>query len=134
VQSRALPGDGDASIVVVMKVHELKTEVDRRFADVDRRFDEVDRRFHELREELDRRFAETDEKIVTEGQRTRHHFDVVAEQFTSEIRAMAGTIADMQQQTDRRVLDLDSGGATLYAAVDDHELRLRVLERKRRTT
>lgn len=101
-----------------MKVHELKTEMDRRF-------DGVDRRFNELR-------AEIDERIRAEGERTRHHFDVVAEQFTSEIRSMVGVLADKHQQTDRRVFEIDGKGATLYAAVDDHELRLRVLERKRR--
>jgi hypothetical protein len=75
VQSNASCRGDDARIVVVMRVHELRAEVDRKF-------DEVDRSFDELRQTL-----------VTEGARTRHHFDVVAEQFTSEIRAMVGTLS-----------------------------------------
>lgn len=101
-----------------MKVHELKTDMDQRFADVDQRFDR-------MREELG-------QKIVAEGERTRRHFDVVSEQLRSDMQSFIGTIVDKYEQTDRRGADLDSKGTTLYAAVDDHELRLRVLERKRK--
>lgn len=132
VQPPALARDDDASIVVVMKVHELKTEMDRGFTDVDQRFVDVDRRFDDVDHKLEELRQEMEERIRTEGERTRRHFDVVAEQFTGEIRSMVGLLADRFQQTDRRVFEVDSKGTTLYAALDDHELRLRVLERKRR--
>ena len=101
-----------------MKVHELKTEMDHKFDELrgamDRKFADVDRRFDELREGID-------QKIVAEGERTRRHFDVVAEQLKADTRSMVGTNADRYQQTDKRHADLDGKGITLDAAVDDHE-------------
>ena len=56
-----------------MDLTELKADMDERFGDVDQRFARVDDRFQEL---ID--------LILSEGDRTRRHFDVVAEQMKSE--------------------------------------------------
>ena len=70
-----------------MKVSELKTEMDSKFAAVDQRFERVDERF----EQIDRRFERVDESleelrrlVKSEGEATRRHFDVVAENIVSE--------------------------------------------------
>lgn len=64
------------------QVDERFTRIDQRFEEVDRRFEQVDRRF----EQVDRRFAQVEQRITDEGERTRRHFDVVAEAVTAEIR------------------------------------------------
>lgn len=78
-----------------MKDAELKTrfsdidarfdKVDVRFAEVDARFDRVDARFVEV----DGRFNEMRHLILQEGERTRQHFDVVAEGLRDGIKVIA---------------------------------------------
>ena len=70
-----------------MKVSELKTEMDRKFAAVDERFERVDERF----EQVDKRFEQVDGTlqelrllIKSESEVTRRHFDVVVEKIVSE--------------------------------------------------
>ena len=78
-----------------MKVSELKTEMDSKFAAVDQRFERVDERF----EQIDRRFERVDESleelrrlVKSEGEATRRHFDVVADNIVSERNPCAGQI------------------------------------------
>ncbi len=104
-----------------MKVSELKTEMEARFEKTDARFDGIDARFVEM-----------DRRITEEGRDTRRHFDVVAEQITSRVSALAETIAASNARCDRRLSTVESEGVTLLSALSDHELRLRVLEGARR--
>ncbi len=69
-----------------MDLAELKADMDDRFGDVDQRFAQVDQRFARV----DDRFQELIGLILSEGERTRRHFDVVAEQMKSERNPEAG--------------------------------------------
>ena len=51
-------GLADLRVTVERQHGELRSHMDRRFAEVDRQFAEVDRRFAELHGEMDRQFAE----------------------------------------------------------------------------
>ena len=62
------------------QVNERFVLVDRQFEQVDRRFEQVDERF----ELVDQRFDRMEALIRSEGERTRRHFDVVAEQMKAE--------------------------------------------------
>jgi septation ring formation regulator EzrA len=131
VQASVRPRQDDASIVVV-KVHELKAEMDERFARVDERFERVDEQFADVVRQLTE-LREQTTRLADEGAHTRRHFDVVAEQLKAEFRQLAADIIAAYDRTATRLSDVESRGATMYAALDDHELRLRVLERRRRT-
>ncbi len=60
-------------------------KVDARFSEIDARFDKVDARFMQV----DARFNEMQQLILQEGERTRQHFDVVAEGLKDGIRLIA---------------------------------------------
>src|SRR5690349_2027939 len=71
-----------------MKVSGLKTQMDERFAqlkaEMDSRFEHVDERFEQVDgrfAEVDARFDRVEQRIIEEGEATRRHFDMVAEQF-----------------------------------------------------
>jgi hypothetical protein len=100
-----------------MKVRELKRDMDERFTG-------VDQRFAELRREMDSRFTAVHARVVEEGQITRRHFDVVAEDLAREIRTLAAALAEGQKSLNEN----PSEHGTFIAALSDHELRLRVLE------
>lgn len=145
---RRLLGDDDARIVVVMKVDELKaamdaqflemkaqfTEVDQRFAQVDERFTQVDERFTQVDERFDKvdeRLDTLDTRITTEGVDTRRHFDVVAEDLKSQIRLIASAVVANTATLERHINTSLSERKTVSAALNDHEVRLTVLERHR---
>ena len=117
-----------------MKVSELKTEMDAAFKQVGERFKQVDERFKQVDgrfEQVDRRLeavetrlAAMDRRITDEGKATRRHFDVVAEDLKSQLKA----VADASAQSERRLASISSENVTLLSALSDHELRLRVLE------
>jgi hypothetical protein len=88
-----------------MQVGELKVQIDERFNQVDERFNQVDERF----KQVDKQFIELRQQIVAEGEKTRRHFDVVAEQMKAE-----------------RNLALDH--AAFQVRLQDHEKRLAKLE------
>jgi chromosome segregation ATPase len=86
-------------------------QVDTRFAEVDVRFDKVDARFGEVDarfDKVDARFGEVDARfdkmerlILQEGERTRRHFDVMAEGLKDEIRlSRDGYIALREDNTE----------------------------------
>ena len=87
--------------------------VDARFEQVDARFDKIDARF----EQVDSTFSEMYRLIVQEGERTRRHFDVVAEGLEgrirlglegySELRADVSDLKDGQQRLEAGHLQLD---------------------------
>ena len=123
-----------------MEVSQLKTDMDRQFVEVaehfkdvrkqfewvDLRFKEVDQRF----ERIDRRFEEMIALILSEGDRTRRHFDVVVEQLTSE----RNLSIDKATAVDERVGRLTAANAADHvefgARLDNHEQRLTDLEPK----
>lgn len=138
-----------------MKVNELKVamdaqfaemksqfaEADQRFAQVDQRFERIDQRF----EQVDQRFAQVDDRfdkvderldaldarITSEGVATRRHFDVVVEDVKSDIRLLASAVAANTTALERHITTSLSERKTVSAALDDHEVRLTVLERHR---
>jgi septal ring factor EnvC (AmiA/AmiB activator) len=92
-------------------------EVDRRFTEIDQRFDEVDRRFTEVDRrftEVDRRFDELERRIAAEHAETRRHFEVVAERLEGHLRLFA------------------ERGDVDHQRLEDHETRIRTLEKRRR--
>jgi len=121
------PGRLDDAIVVAMKVSELKADMDAAFTQVDERFKQVDQRFEQVDrrlEAVDTRLEAMDRRITDEGNSTRRHFDVVAEDLKSQFKA----VADASAQSERRLASITSESVTLLSALSDHELRLRVLE------
>ena len=117
-----------------MKVSELKTEMDRKFAAVDERFERVDERF----EQVDRRFERVDESleelrrlVKSEGEATRRHFDVVAENIVSE-RNLA---LDRSMATALQLVSLATSNAADHVRferrLDDHDRRLEKIEKGR---
>lgn len=120
--ARALPFDD--AIVVVMKVSELKTEMDAQFDDVKEQFRDVDRRF----EAVDRQFADVRSEMKAGFAEARRHTDVVAE----DLRGQIVTVLEVVVQTNKTVERMASEQQTLVAALGDHEVRIQALERRRR--
>jgi len=125
-----------------MRVSELKKNIDGRFTQVDAQFvdlkkaldgrfvsfkKEMDGRFVDFKEEMDQRFAQVEERIAAEGEATRRYFDVVAEQFKTDMRLLY----DKQAASDEKMSSNQQEHDTFQRALDDHEVRLRVLERPR---
>ena len=90
----------------------LKTTVDERFVQVDQRFERMER------------------LIRSEGDKTRRHFDVVAEQMKAE----RNLVLDLGLASAERVARLYAANvtdrATIEATLRDHEVRLRELEQR----
>jgi hypothetical protein len=82
---------------------EHKMTVGELKAHVDERFDQVDRRFNELERQMVRGHAET-----------RRHFDMVAERLEGHFRLLA------------------ERGDVDHQRLEDHETRIRILEKRRR--
>jgi hypothetical protein len=85
-------------------------QVDRRFEQVDRRFDQVDRRFTGI----DERFEALEKRIAEEHATTRRHFDIVAERLEGHFRLLAAR------------------GDVDHQRIENHETRIRTLEKRRR--
>jgi hypothetical protein len=73
-----------------MKVSELKAEMEAAFRAVDERFETVTERFRAV----DQRFSELEAHITTEGERTRRHFDIVAERLETKFSTVLAVLAD----------------------------------------
>jgi hypothetical protein len=97
-------------------VDERFTQVDERLAQIDERFNQVDNQFRELREQ-----------IVSEGEKTRRHFDIAVEQMKAE-RNLA---LDLSKATDERLAKMSASHVVEHAAFEaqlqDHENRLNKL-------
>ena len=94
-----------------MTVNELRTEMQAAFRDVQTKFEHVDAEFKNVRGEMRTLRAELLAAMKAEGETTRRHFDVVAEQFRDFTKVLADGIA---RNTKR---------------LDDHEQRIRGIER-----
>ena len=118
-----------------MKVSELKTEmdahfehvreqfrdVDSRFEAVDRRFDDVDRQISELRTDMVRLIDERHDDA-------KRYMKMLADDSVARLSAALDGVPAVARRVDR----LESGQQTSMAALDEHETRLRALERRRR--
>lgn len=117
-----------------MKVTELKSAMDAGFAEIDQRFEKADERFRTI----DEQFADVraqleamDRRITLEATATRRHFDVVAEDLKSDIRLLAGAVAAISTTLEHHITVSLSGRRTMSGALDDHEVRITVLEQRR---
>lgn len=114
----------DVRIEATMDLTELKVEMDDRFKQVDKRFEQVDKRF----EQVDKQFIELRHQIAAEAEKTRRHFDVVADQMKAE-RNLA---LDSAKATDERLVRISASNASDHAEFEvrlqDHEKRLGNLE------
>ena len=105
-----------------MRVSELKKDMDGRFT-------QVDNRFVELKTDMDRRFGAVQEQISAEGEATRRYFDIIAEQFRAEVRLIYDKVTAIDDKLDRFAAENEQGHAIFRRALDDHEVRLKVVER-----
>ena len=87
--------------------------VDGQFKKVDEQFKKVDDEFVAVRTEMQAIRAELKAEIRSEGETTRRHFDVVAEQFKEYVKVLADGTA---RNTER---------------LDEHDQRLTALETSR---
>jgi hypothetical protein len=79
-----------------MTIPQLKRSMDRRFKWVDHRFESIDRRFEAANrrfDAIDVRFADVDKRfetlerlVIQEAEKTRRHFDIVAESFDEKFK------------------------------------------------
>ena len=121
VQRKPRGSSDDATIRSVVRVRDLKLEMDSQFGEVRRKFAEIDQQFADLRRDLE-------QKIAEEGERTRRHFDIVAERISSDVAVLATNVVTLNQAS----ADNRAEHITLLSALSDHELRLRVVELPRR--
>jgi tetrahydromethanopterin S-methyltransferase subunit G len=104
----------------------FKKEVGELFELVDKRFEQVDKRF----EQVDKRFESIEKQIAAEGEATRRHFDIVAEQMKAERNlALDQSIATSKQLVAFRVTHA-AEHAALEKRLDNHERRLDNHERR----
>jgi chromosome segregation ATPase len=99
-----------------VKVTELQQEMHQLSGEVKEQFERVDGEFVAVRAE-----------IAREGEATRRHFDVVAEQIKADHALLAAGIADLSRKFD----ESRSERHTVNHVLDDHEVRLKALERGR---
>ena len=108
------------------QVNEQFVLVDQRFEQVDQRLKQVDQRL----EQVDQRFDRMEALIRSEGERTRRHFDVVAEHMKAE----RNLVLDLGVASAAKVARFYAANASERELVEktlvDHEVRLRQLEGK----
>ena len=97
-----------------MRVSDLKKEMDDQFAHVREQFAQVDERF-----------ARLEKQIAAEGERTRRHMDIAVEHFKAGVRLLY----DKQAAVDETIASNLQEHDTFNRALDDHEVRLKALER-----
>ena len=90
----------------------------------------------ELKQEIDAQFKHVDERFASleatidaAAAETRRRFDVVAEHMRSDTKLLGSGLAATIERLDRSLAQNESKHTTLLGALDDHELRLRMLER-----
>ena len=133
-------------------------QVDRRFDQVDRRFEQVDQRFEQVDqrfEQVDQRFEQVDQRfelvdhrfvelsgqiraqaeefmrlVLAEGEKTRRHFDVVAEQMKAERNLALDQSTAAMQQTGQLSSSNAAAHAEFERRLDDHEARILRIERE----
>jgi hypothetical protein len=116
-----------------MKIADLKRDMDGQFATVAEQFRNVDEQFRRVDErfrKVDAEFKAVRAEIRSEGEITRRHFDVVSEHLVAEMRLSFDKIFGVAQHVTR----VESANAQEHAgftrSADDHEVRIKTLERK----
>jgi hypothetical protein len=89
-------------------------------------------RVEDLKQDMDARFQEMESRIASEGTATRRHFDIVAEQLRSDIALVLAAQVGMNERLDRHIAESRSEQTTFIKALDNHEVRITVLERPQR--
>jgi len=107
-------------------VDEQFAEFRERFAAVDQRFEAVDRRF----DGIDQRVDSLERRVTIEGETSRRHMDVIAE----ELKGLLCLSLDRQMATVQQITGLAAAHAANHVvytvAIQDHETRLRILEQQ----
>jgi hypothetical protein len=109
--------------------------IDGKLATHDARFDGIDRKLatHDARfDHVDERFTEMYQLIVKEGERTRKHFDVVAENLKSQITLIAeghSALRDDGTEMKSRLESVESGQGRLELHVLAIESRVTSIEK-----
>jgi hypothetical protein len=102
-----------------MKVIELKKEMDSRFDWVDARFAQVDARFVEIEQRID-----------AEGERTRRHFDIVAERMQDGLRLVLEKVMAIGEKLERFEARNEAEHEGFRRMLDDQDIRLKAVERR----
>lgn len=100
--------------------------VGRQFEAIDQRFEAVDRRFEEVLALIE----QTHRFVAEEGERTRRHFDVVAEQIKSERNLAIDKAMAVDERTGRLTASNAADHVEFSVRLDAHEIRLTRLEQK----
>lgn len=128
----------DATNTIATKLSTFQRDVERQFAQVGEQFTRVDDRFKQVDEQfrrvderftlVDQRFDRMEALIRSEGEKTRRHFDVVAEQMKAE----RNLVLDLGVASAAKVARLCAANTIERELVEktlaDHEVRLRQLE------
>ena len=117
-----------------MKVRELKTEMDGKFAAIDQTLEVLRQRIDErIKSEAETTRRDFDERIWSEGETIRRYFDVVAEKMLSE-RNLG---LDRSMATAQQLTGLTEANAADHVRferrLDDQDQRLQTIERGRDT-
>ncbi len=117
------------------KVGERFLQVDERFGQIDRRFQKVDERF----EQIDRRFDRVDEEfkavraeIRSEGETTRRHFEMVAQQLVDDFKVGLDKVNAIGQKVVGLTASNTGEHVGFMHILDDHEVRITALEPKKK--
>ena len=106
---------------IAEKISALGKSIEARFEQVDKRFEQVDTRF----EQIDRRFEQVDTR-----------FDELKGQLRTEIETVDARVKLVYEvvvaQTAKNTT-IDAEHATLHRRLDNHDVRILALERRRRT-
>jgi tetrahydromethanopterin S-methyltransferase subunit G len=119
---------------VAAKLNQLSRSVDERFSQVDQRFSQVDERFAQVDErfeQIDRRFEHVLSEIAAEAERTRRHFDVVAEKLIAERNLALDRSIATAEQVARLAASNAADHIVFERRLDDHETRLTDLESRK---
>jgi hypothetical protein len=73
--------------------------------------------------------AELTSVITAEGERTRRHFDMVAEQMRADFKGVVDKTNATSEKVDRLIARNAIEHAAFVDAIADHEVRQRVLEK-----
>ena len=86
-----------------------------------------------LDSKIDSKISDVLATVAAEGEKTRRHFDVVAEQMRAEFKVVIDKTTATGEKVDRLVAQNAIEPAAFVEAIADHEVRLRVLEIKEPT-
>lgn len=114
-----------------MEIADLKKDMDQRFDEIARQCTATRTDIEEIRQHVTATKTGLLQHITAEGERTRRHFDVVAEQMKAE----RNLSIDQSSAASQQVARLTAANAADHVAFEnrlgDHERRLDQLEKPR---